>query len=98
MIFVADTEELTLSVFPDEATAVAHCKGIDVEAALCLFWDDAGMPVAAKFTVLLQCGFFSVTNGTYEFVHDSEFPQAPLLELLEDRKIKRVNGHPRSIR
>ncbi len=46
MIFVVETEEQTLYVFPQESEAVAHCEGLDIEAAIWLFWDNAGKPLA----------------------------------------------------
>src|SRR5215203_5127630 len=93
MIFAVETEELTLYVFPDEVAAVAYCEGIDVEAAIWAFWNDAGIPLSAKFTVLPQRRLFSVVNiGEYYLAHDPEFPQTPLLEILEE--VKNVNGHP----
>jgi hypothetical protein len=37
MIFVVETEERTLYVFPAESEAIAYCEGLDVEAAIWLF-------------------------------------------------------------
>jgi hypothetical protein len=90
MIFAIETEELTLYVFSDEAAAVSYCKGIDVEAAIWAFWDDAGIPLSANFTTFPKRGIFSASNGQYHLVQDSNFFQIPLLEILED--IKNVNS------
>jgi hypothetical protein len=96
MIFVLETEEMALYLFPDEAAAIAQCEGLEVEAAIWALWDDAGVPLHAKFSIFPQRQFFSATGGEYHLAHDPDYPQAPLLELLEDckEKISRVHGHP----
>jgi hypothetical protein len=83
MIFVVETEEQTLYVFAKEAEAVANCEGLDVEAAIWLFWDDAGRPLAPEFTVPNKRGFFTAENGKYHLVTAPAGHHADLLEALE---------------
>ena len=92
IIFAVQTEEQALHVFADEPAAVAHCEGLDVEAALWLFWDHAGMPLEPEFTVPNKRGFFSSKNGTYRLVKAGPNHHAELLEALEH--IESVEGPP----
>ncbi|MBI3654504.1 MAG: hypothetical protein HY231_26030 [Acidobacteria bacterium] len=92
MVFALATDELTLYVFPDEVTAISHCEGIDVEAAIWLFWNNEGVPLTVEFTIPIKRGMFSITNPTYHLVQNREFLQAPLLEALEDTEA--VEGQP----
>lgn len=84
MIFAAETEERTLIAFPSEAEAVMHCEGLDVEAAVWLFWSDRGDPLEPRFTVPNKRGLFAVRNGTYSLVAASENHHAALLKALEE--------------
>ncbi len=68
MIFAAETEECSLHVFPDADTAACYCEGQAVEAALWLFWDDDGSPLAPEFTVPNKRGLFTAKNGVYHLV------------------------------
>lgn len=68
MIFAAETEERSLHVFPDADTAASYCDGPEVEAALWLFWDDDGSPLAPEFTVPNVRGLFTSKNGVYHLV------------------------------
>ena len=84
MIFVAETEERSLYTFPSEAEAIANCEGLDVEAAVWLFWDDSGEPLEPRFSVPNKRGLFTVTNGVYTLVPAAPDHHARLLEVLED--------------
>ena len=90
MIFVVETEEQTLHVFPDEANAISYCEGLDVEAAIWLFWDEAGMPLEPEFIIPNKRGLFTVQNGTYRLVKAGPDHHADLVEALEH--IKSVEG------
>lgn len=90
MIFAVETEEQTLHVFRDEAAAVSYCEGLDVEAAIWLFWDNAGVPLQPEFITPNQRGLFIVKNGTYRLVRADPNHHAELLEALEH--IKAVEG------
>jgi hypothetical protein len=65
MIFVVETEEQTLRAFENEGEAIAACEGIDVEAAIWLFWSNDGTPLEPVFTVPNKRGLFTVKNGVY---------------------------------
>ena len=84
MIFVAETEERSFYAFPTERDAVAHCEGLDVEAGIWLFWDDAGNPLEPLFSVPNKRGLFTVENGTYTLVPASPEHHAPLVEVLNE--------------
>jgi hypothetical protein len=84
MIFVAETEERALYVFPSEAEAIANCEGLDVDAALWLFWDDSGQPLEPHFSVPNKRGLFTVTNGAYTLVPAARDHHAPLGEALDE--------------
>ncbi len=84
MIFAVETEERTLIAFPSELEAVAHCEGLDVEAAVWLFWNDRGEPLEPQFTVPNKRGFFVVRNGTYTLVPASPDHHAILVEALDE--------------
>ena len=90
MIFVVETEERCLYVFSQVDDAIAHCEGLDVEAAVWLFWDDAGQPLAPEFTVPNKRGTFIVANGKYHLVAAPPNHHADLLEALE--YVQRVVG------
>jgi hypothetical protein len=83
MIFAAETETGELLVFPSEEEATGYCEGLDVEAAIWLFWDEAGNPLEPEFIDPNKRGWFSVENGTYRLVPASENHHAQLLEALE---------------
>ncbi len=83
MIFVAETEELSLYVFEDETSAIEYCEALDVEAAIWLFWNDKGEALEPEFMTPNKRGFFSVTNGTYRLIPASNNHHAPLLEALD---------------
>lgn len=70
--------------FPSEAEAVAHCEGLDVEAAVWLFWDDRGEPLEPHFSVPNEHGFFVVRNGTYSLVPATPNHHAFLGEALDE--------------
>lgn len=84
MIFAVETEERTLVAFPGEKEAVSYCEGLDVEAAVWLFWNDRGEPLEPRFSIPNKRGFFVVTNGTYSLVPASENHHAVLEEALDE--------------
>lgn len=84
MIFAVETEERTLIAFPSELDAVAYCEGLDVEAAVWLFWNDRGEPLEPKFTLPNKRGLFVVQNGTYSLVPASQNHHADLMEALDE--------------
>ena len=84
MIFVAETEERSLYAFPSEADAIANCDGLDVEAAVWLFWDDSGEPLEPRFSVPNKRGLFTSVNGVYTLVPALADHHAPLVEALEE--------------
>jgi hypothetical protein len=84
MIFAVETEERTLMTFPSEAKAVAYCEGLDVEAAVWLFWDDRGEPLEPKFSVPNKRGLFVVRNGVYSLVPAGPDHQAVLNDALDE--------------
>lgn len=84
MIFVVETEERALYVFPDENAAIAHCEGLDVETAVWLFWDDAGHPLEPHFIISNQRGFFGSKNGVYSLIPSSADHHAVLDEAIEE--------------
>ncbi|NRF72489.1 hypothetical protein HLB44_36645 [Aquincola sp. S2] len=83
MIFVAETEERTLLVFPSEAAAVAACEGLDVEAGVWRFWSEDGAPLEPIFTAPNKPGLFTVGNGTYHLLPVDELHHARLEEAVE---------------
>ncbi|MGV3570848.1 MAG: hypothetical protein ACO1PB_09625 [Ramlibacter sp.] len=84
MIFAVETEERTLMTFPGEAEAVAHCEGLDVEAAVWLFWNDRGEPLEPKFSVPNKRGLFAARNGIYSLVPAGPDHHAVLDEALNE--------------
>ncbi len=50
MIFALATDDRSLRVFEDPASAVAYCEGIDVEEGGWLFWDAQGDALDAVFS------------------------------------------------
>ena len=83
MIFVVETDERSLYAFPSEVEAIANCEGLDVEAAVWLFWDDSGKPLAPRFSAPNKRGLFKSTSGSYTLVPDADH-HAPLAEALEE--------------
>jgi hypothetical protein len=65
MIFAVETEERALQAFVNEVEAIAACEGLDVEAAIWLFWSNDGTPLEPVFTVPNKRGLFTVKNGVY---------------------------------
>jgi hypothetical protein len=84
MIFAVETEERSLIAFPSEADAIAKCEGLDVEAAVWLFWDDAGRPLAPQFSVPNKRGWFAVQNGVYSLVPAEPDHHAHLSEAVDE--------------
>jgi hypothetical protein len=84
MIFVVETEERSLYAFPSEAEAIANCEGLDVEAAVWLFWDDSGKPLEPRFSVPNKRALFTAINGVYTLVPALVDHHAPLVEALEE--------------
>ena len=84
MIFVVETEERALYAFPGEREAIAYCEGLDVEAAVWLFWDDAGRPLEPHFIIPNKRGFFASKNGVYELVPAAPDHHAVLDEAIEE--------------
>jgi hypothetical protein len=84
MIFAVETEERSLYAFESEAQAIAACEGLDVEAALWLFWGNDGSPLEPVFTVPNKRGLFSAKNGTYHLSPAAEDHRAHLSEALEE--------------
>uniref|UniRef100_UPI00402BCD04 hypothetical protein n=1 Tax=Methylomonas sp. PHL2-19 TaxID=3438878 RepID=UPI00402BCD04 len=92
MIFAIETEEQTLHVFENENAAVGYCEGLDVEATIWLFWNEAGAPLKPEFTVPNKRGLFTVQNGKYHLVKATESHHSKLLEALEH--VVAVEGVP----
>lgn len=92
MIFVVDTEERALTVYASEAEAVAYCEGLDVEAAVWLFWASDGSPLEPEFTIPNTRGWLIVGNGTYRLVPAVPDHHAPLGEALDE--ILRLEPNP----
>ena len=90
MIFAAETEERSLHVFPDAETAASYCEGPAVEAAIWLFWDDAGKPLEPHFTVPNKRGLFTNKSGLYHLVPALEQPNSFLVDALD--QIRQVIG------
>lgn len=84
MIFAVETEERTLITFLNELEAVNYCEGLDVEAAIWLFWNDRGEPLEPLFITPNKRGFFTVQNGTYSLIPASADHHADLLEALDE--------------
>lgn len=92
MIFAVETEERALTVFRNEDEAVAHCEGLDVDAATWLFWTADGSPLEAEFITPNKRGWFSVQNGTYRLVPALPEHHADLAEALDE--ILRLEPNP----
>jgi hypothetical protein len=84
MIFAVETEERTLMAFPTEADAVATCEGLEVEAAVWLFWNDRGEPLEPNFSVPNKRGLFSSRNGIYSLIPAAPDHHAILDEALDE--------------
>ena len=84
MIFVAEIEERALYAFATESEAIAHCEGLDVEAGIWLFWNSAGEPLEARFSVPNKRGLFSVENGKYTLISATQDHHAILVEALDE--------------
>jgi len=93
MIFVVETETRALAVHDDEADAIKEYEGIDVEAALYLFWSDDGTPLEPEFTVPNKRGWFSVQSGTYRLVKAAQDHHADLAEALDEVTHLEPNAH-----
>ncbi len=83
LMFAAETEECRLFVFASEADAIAQCEGLDVEAALWLFWTTDGTPLEPDFLIPNRRGLFRVANGSYRLVEASPDHHADLAEALD---------------
>lgn len=92
MIFAVETEERTLYAFATEVEAISMCEGLDVEAAVWLFWDDRGKPLEPSFSVPSKRGLFAVRNGVYSLVPASLDHHADLDEALS--AIEAYEGKP----
>jgi len=84
MIFAVETEERALYTFQSREDAIAACEGLDVEAAVWLFWDESGEPLEPKFTVPNKRGLFSVSNGVYSLIPTTRYCYSHLSEALEN--------------
>lgn len=84
MIFAVETEERSLVAFSSAAEAFAKCEGMDVEANVWLFWDDAGRPLAPLFSAPNKRWLFTVQNGNYSLVPAEPDHHAHLNEAVED--------------
>ncbi|MBU0543355.1 MAG: hypothetical protein KKC58_13320 [Gammaproteobacteria bacterium] len=84
MIFAVSTDDRSLMTFATEADAVGYCEGLDVEAAIWLFWDNRGEPLEPHFSVPNKRGFFGVVNGVYSLVPAGPDHHAVLDEALEE--------------
>lgn len=74
MIFVAATDDRTLTVFAAAEEAVAHCEGVDVEDGSWLFWDEVGMALAPEFLASNHRGRLAVGSGTYHLIPAPHLP------------------------
>lgn len=83
MIFVVETETRSLAVHGNEAAAICEYEGLDVEAALYLFWSDDGTPLEPKFTMPNKRGWFLVQNGRYCLEQATPNHHADLTEALD---------------
>jgi hypothetical protein len=97
MIFAAETETRELLVFPSEEEATSYCEGLDVEAAIWLFWDEAGNPLEPEFSMPSKRGWFSVENGIYHLVPAAENHHAELLEALESGRAEKRSAFRRML-
>ena len=92
MIFAVSTDDRSLMTFATEAEAIAYCEGLDVEAAIWLFWNNRGEPLEAHFSVPNKRGFFGVASGVYSLVPAHPDHHAVLDEALEE--VVAFEGHP----
>jgi hypothetical protein len=84
MIFAVETEERTLRAFETDAEAIAACEGLDVEAAVWLFWSSDGTPLEPVFTVPNKRGLFTVKNGVYYLRPAEASHHAHLSEVVDE--------------
>lgn len=70
--------------FAGQAEAVAYCEGLDVEAAVWLFWNERGEPLEPQFSVPNKRGLFWSSNGAYSLVPASPNHHAHLSEALDE--------------
>jgi hypothetical protein len=84
MIFAVETEERTLQAFATDAEAIAACEGLDVEAAVWLFWSNDGSPLEPFFTVPNKRGLFTVKNGVYHLEPAGDLHHAHLSEAVDE--------------
>jgi hypothetical protein len=96
MIFAADTDDGSLHVFPDALTAASYCEGSAVEAAMWLFWDENGSPMAPEFDIPNKRGLFTTKNGVYHLIPVSGGHYATLREALDG--IRQVIGEFTSVK
>jgi len=89
-IFAVHNEEQTLHVFDSAGVAVAYCKGVDVEAGVWRFWDNAGQPLTPDFIWPNQPGLGVIRSGTYRLVNGEPAEQPNLLQILG--QIRSVEG------
>ena len=82
MIFAIETEERSLHAFESEEDATSYCEGLDVEAAVWLFWDDRGAPLEPRFSTPNKRGLFVVRNGEYSLAPASEDHHSELSEAI----------------
>jgi hypothetical protein len=92
MVFVLLTDENTLVVYDDEASAIRSCEGIDVEDGVCLFFNDVGQPFEPVFDEPNQRGRFMVVSGRYHLRQAREGSRKTLLQLLPD--VMNIEGPP----
>ena len=90
MIFAAETDERSLHVFPDAATASVYCDGVAVESAMWMFWDDSGAPLAPFFTIPNKRGLLVSKSGQYHLVPATDGRRPLLSESLA--RIRQVIG------
>ena len=84
MIFAVETDDRTFMVFPTEEEALAYCEGLDVEAAVWLFWNDHSEPLEPKFSVPNKRGLFVVQNGVYSLLPAGLEHHAKLDEAIDE--------------
>lgn len=91
MVFVLLTDENSIVVYTDEASAIQACEGIDVEDGVCLFFDEAGHPLEAVFDKPNRRGRFIAASGRYH-LRPAPVGSKTLIEWLP--KVVNVDGPP----
>ena len=84
MIFVVESEEMSLYAFETEAEAVAACEGLDVEDEVWLFYASDGSPLKPVFTVANNRGSLLAVNGEYHLVASNEERHEHLRSVIDD--------------